>query len=120
MNFEKYNNSSPFAALDLKLEEIENTKTMEQLYQEGTVVKVLAILFSTKGEYGKSAFIVGEDASGTRFTMWLPSHMVEVCEAMVADQEAVSGILAGQCGLKAKTYKDKKGKDRYSVDWCNF
>lgn len=119
-NFEKYNQTSPFASLNIKLEDIEKTMTLEQMEKEGSVFPVVAILFSTKGEYGKSAFMIGRDNADDLFTAWFPSHMVETCEEMAADKEAVQAILDGLCGVKAKKYTDKKGKERFSVEWCNL
>lgn len=119
-NFAKLNNTSPFASLDLKLEEIEKTMTLSQMASEGAVYPVVALMFSTKGEYGKSVFMVGRDKADDLFTAWLPNHMVEKCEMLLTDAEAVQGILDGLCGVKAKAYTDKKGKERFSVEWCNL
>ena len=115
-NFAKLNNTSPFASLDLKLEAIEKTMTLSQMASEGAVYPVVALMFSTKGEYGKSVFMVGRDEADDLFTAWLPNHMVEKCEMLLADEEAVQGILDGLCGVKAKAYTDKKGKHLMAID----
>lgn len=118
--FAKFNNQSPFASLDLKLEEIENSMTVEELTKSGDVIRVVAIMFTEKGEYGKSAFIVGARSDDSLFTMWLPSHQLKSCEAIVSDEEAVSAILSGKCGLKGREYIDKKKIKRFTVEWCDL
>lgn len=118
--FAKYNNTSPFASLDLRLEEIEDSMTAEELTKSGNVIRVVAIMFTEKGEYGKSAFIVGAKSDDSLFTMWLPSHQLKTCEAIVADGAAVNGILSGRCGLKGREYVDKKKIKRYTVEWCDL
>lgn len=120
--FAKFNNQSPFASLDLKLEEIENSMTVEELTKSELTIRVVAIMFTEKGEYGKSAFIVGAGtlSNDSLFTMWLPSHQVKTCEAIVSDEEAVSEILSGKCGLKGREYIDKKKIKRFTVEWCDL
>lgn len=121
MSFTKYNNSNnPFASLEIKLEEIENTITCEQLTKEGNVMRVIAIMFSTKGEYGKSAFLILADDHDITYTMWLPSHLVDTCEAILADTTDVEAILSAKCGVKGREYKDKKGITRYTVEWVDL
>jgi len=118
--FAKFNNQSPFASLDLKLEEIENSMTVEELTKSGSTIRVVAIMFTEKGEYGKSAFVVGAKDDDSLFTMWLPSHQLKTCEAIVSDEEAVNAILSGKCGLKGREYIDKKKIKRYTVEWCDL
>ena len=123
MNFEKFNKGSAFASLEIKLEEIEQSKTVEQFYKDGETVRVVAIMFSDKGKFGKSAFLVCADQKDDRlFTMWLPKNQLETCEMMIADHEAVEGILSGQSGVKPRKYEDKKygSGDCYTVEWCNI
>lgn len=118
--FTKFNNHSPFASLNIRLEEIENSLTVEELTKSGETIRVLAIMFTEKGEYGKSAFVVGALNDDSLFTMWLPTHQLKICEAIVDDTEAIDGILSGRCGLKGREYIDKKNIKRYTVEWCDL
>ena len=120
MNFESLNKGSAFAGLDIKLEEIENMRTCQELAAEEKPSRVVAVMFSEKGEYGKSAFLVCADEKDELFTTWLPKHMVKTCEELVENGEAVNGILAGRCGVRGEAYQDKKGVTRYTVRWCNL
>ena len=121
MNFESLNKGSAFAGLDIKLDEIENMKTCEELSKEEKPSRVVAVMFSEKGEYGKSAFLVCADDKDDLFTVWLPKHMVKTCETLVENTEAVEGILSGRCGVRGEEYQyKKKGAKRYTVRWCNL
>lgn len=122
MNFEKFNSGSAFSSLEIKLEEIEKSKTCEQFFEEGKTARVVAVMFSEKGKFGKSAFLVCAEDDDTLFTMWLPKNQLETCEKMVSDTEAVEGILSGACGVKPRKYEDKKyGRGEcYTVEWCNI
>lgn len=118
--FEKFNHSMPFASLDLDLTEITDVITLKELYELNKPVTVMAIMFSSKGEYGRSAFIIGRGDDEKMFTMWLPQHMTEMCDAILEDKEAVASILDGKCGIKARKYVDKKGKTRFSGEWVDL
>ena len=120
MNFESLNKGSAFAGLDIKLDEIQNMKTCEELSKEEKPSRVVAVMFSEKGEYGKSAFLVCADEKDELFTIWLPKHMVKTCEELVENHEAVEDILSGRCGVRGEEYLDKKGVKRYTVRWCNL
>ena len=121
MNFESFNKGgSAFASLEIKLEEIELSKTCEELSKVSDVFRVVSIMFSEKGEYGKSAFLVCADDADQLFTLWLPKHQLRTCEEMVENREAVDAILSGKCGIRGEVYTDKKGVERYTIRWCNI
>lgn len=120
MNFETLNKQSAFAGLEIKLEEIDQAKTCAELCEESEPSRVVAVMFSEKGQYGKSPFLVCADAKDNLFTIWLPKHQLKTCEDLVSNPEAVDAILSGKCGIRGEAYKDKKGVDRYTVRWCNL
>lgn len=120
MNFESLNKGSAFAGLDIKLDEIQNMKTCEELSKEEKPSRVVAVMFSEKGEYGKSAFLVCADEKDELFTIWLPKHQLKTCENIVKSTEAVEAILSGRCGVRGEEYQDKKGVKRYTVRWCDL
>lgn len=78
----------------------------------GEVLKVDAIMFTEKGKYGKSAFIV-TDAT----IVYLPKHKVRECEEIVADDVLVEDIKSGRVGFIPVTYEDETGATRYSIEW---
>ena len=77
--------------------------------------RVDAIMFTEKGKYGKSAFIVSGDA-----IIYLPKHKVRDCEEIVADDVLVEDIKDGRVGFIPVTYEDETGAARYSIDWCDM
>lgn len=50
----------------------------------------------------------------------LPQHMNDQCDDIVASDEAVELINEGKCGIKTRTYTDKNGVERYSVEWVDM
>lgn len=82
---------------------------------EGQKRCVDAIMFTEKGKFGKSAFIVSGDA-----IIYLPKHKVRDCEEIVADGVLVEDIKAGRVGFIPVTYEDETGATRYSIDWCDM
>lgn len=111
MGILKYNKGSVF---DVKLDGLDTVKLAE-LPQE-TAIKVHAIMFTSKGEYGKSVFLV---IAGNR-CVYLPKHKVKECEEIVADAEVVQDIKDGKVGFTVETYEDKQGATRYSIKWCEL
>ena len=121
MNFETLNKGgSAFSSLEIKLDEIENMKTCAELSGIDKAFRVVAVMFSEKGSYGKSAFLVCAEDDDTLFTIWLPKHLLKTCEDIVQNSEAVEGILSGKCGIRGEEYTDKKGVIRHTVRWCNL
>lgn len=78
----------------------------------GELLQVDAIMFTEKGKYGKSAFIV---CGGT--IVYLPKHKLKECEEIVADDILVEDIKSGRVGFVPVTYEDETGATRYSIEW---
>lgn len=82
---------------------------------DGESYPVDAIMFTEKGKYGKSAFLVSGET-----IVYLPKHKVRDCEEIVADDVLVEDIKAGRVGFIPVTYEDETGATRYSIDWCDM
>lgn len=82
---------------------------------EGQEYPVDAIMFTEKGKFGKTAFLVSGNS-----TIYLPKHKVRDCEEIVADDVLVEDIKAGRVGFIPVTYEDETGATRYSIDWCDM
>lgn len=91
-----------------------NTMKLSEII-EGDKYPVDAIMFTEKGKYGKSAFIVSGDS-----IIYLPKHKVRDCEEIVSDDVLVEDIKAGRVGFIPVTYEDETGATRYSIDWCDM
>lgn len=84
----------------------------------GEVYPVNAIMFTEKGRYGKSAFVVtkvGDDVT----IVYLPKHKVKECEEIVAEDAIVEDIKSGRVGFEPETYEDEEGATRYSIKWVD-
>ena len=80
--------------------------------EEGQVFIVNAIMFTEKGRFGKSAFIVSGDN-----IVYLPKHKVKECEEILCDEEIVEAIKRGKIGFIPYSYDDETGAKRFSVNW---
>lgn len=107
MGIMRFNKGKVF---DVKLEG-KTTVTLAEL-PEGEPIVIDAIMFTEKGKYGKSAFIVSGD-----IVVYLPKHKVRECEDIVSDAEIVEDIKNGKCAAVPETYSDETGATRYSVKW---
>ena len=110
MSITRFNKGKKF---DVDLVGKETLKLSEMAV--GQASKVDAIMFTEKGKYGKSAFIVFGDA-----IVYLPKHKVRDCEEIVADDVLVDDIKSGRVGFIPVTYEDETGATRYSIDWCDM
>lgn len=117
MGILKYNKGSVF---DVKLDGLDTVKLAELPLE--TAIKVHAIMFTSKGEYGKSAFLVIEENPWTEkmCCVYLPKHKVKECEEIVADAEVVQDIKDGKVGFTVETYEYKQGATRYTIKWCEL
>lgn len=106
MSITKFNKGCLFNNVNL-----ENTVTVN-LSEITGIHKINAIMFSTKGEYGRSAFIVFDNGANM---VWLPTHMVKVCDEILTDADTVADIKEGRAGFSVETYTDKKNNVRYTV-----
>lgn len=73
-----------------------------------------AILFTEKGNFGKSVFVVAGDC-----IIYLPKHKLKDCEAICEDAQLVQDIKDGKVAILPETYEDETGATRYSVKWCD-
>lgn len=95
---------------DVVLEGKETVKLAE--LEQGVNYRVDAIMFTEKGRFGKSAFIVTGDN-----IVYLPKHKVKECEEILCDDEIVEAIKGGRISFVPTSYKDETGAERFSVNW---
>ena len=95
---------------DVTLEGKENVKLADLV--EGQAYTVDAIMFTEKGKFGKSAFVVSGD-----MIVYLPKHKVKDCEEILCDEEIVNAIKSGKVAFVPVSYTDETGAERFSVDW---
>lgn len=107
----KYNKGKIFD-VDLKGKD---TLSLAEIHQNNMGALIVdAIMFSEKGHYGKSVFVV----SGNNI-VWLPKHMVKRCEEILSDTDCINDIKSGAVSFVVKTYEDETGATRFSVEWCD-
>lgn len=93
--------------------------TLADLFKENgkdEVYPIAGVYINTKGKYGPQACI----AMNESLMVNLPAHMLEACEEMRKDQEAIDAINNGQAGFKVYQYTSKAGKTGFSVDWVDI
>lgn len=95
---------------DVDLDGKETVKLAE--LEQGAFFPVDAIMFTEKGRFGKSAFIVSGDK-----IVYLPKHKVKECEEILCDEEIVEAIKRGKIGFTPYSYDDETGAERFSVNW---
>lgn len=114
MSITKFNRGKKF---DVKLEEALTVKLA--VLEVGKPYTISAIMFTEKGKYGKSVFVVTKIGDDTA-VVYLPKHMVKVCEDIVCDGAIVEDIKNGKVGIIPETYESETGETRYSVSWCDM
>ena len=122
MGIANYNTTGKIFDVDLEqMEQVEIDKLYES--QPDAEYTVNAILFSSKGKYGKAVLV----CFNAKYSMWLPKHQLEECEKIVEDSAVVEQIKAGKAGFKIVTYKVKEGqnsKDKkgnsFAVEWIDY
>ena len=122
MGIANYNTTGKIFDVDLdQMEQVEIDKLYES--QPDTEYTVNAILFSSKGKYGKASLV----CFNNKYLMWLPKHQLEECEKIVQDSAVVEQIKEGKAGFKIVTYKVKEGqnsKDKkgnsFAVEWIDY
>lgn len=122
MGIANYNTTGKIFDVDLdQMEQVEIDKLYEA--QPDAEYTVNAILFSSKGKYGKAALV----CFNGKCSMWLPKHQLEECEKIVEDSAVVDQIKEGKAGFRIVTYKVKEGqnsKDKkgnsFAVEWIDY
>lgn len=112
----KYSKSTPVFNIRLNHPTYTNLADLFNEYGSGHVFGIAGIYINTKGKYGAQAIIAINESTLVN----LPSHLLEVCEEMRKDPEAVEAINNGQAGFKVYQYTSKSGNSGYSVDWVDL
>ena len=73
------------------------------------IVKVVGMYTHNKSQYGEKGIIITPTVN-----IDCPEHMIKMIKEVISDPELVSGVNAGKCGLKFRSYEDDHGVTRWS------
>lgn len=116
----KYNHSVNF---DVNFDFVQWTKPSD-LFKANpkAVYRVRYLGINNKGQFGPQPTVV-VDNEGTLMGLSLPQHCLDEVKEMLGDQEAVTAIKAGACGIKFYQYEYKRGAAKgtaYGVNWLDI
>lgn len=91
-------------------------KNLKDLYTDDpdTVYTVRGIYINDKSKFGPAPLFALDN-----FYVNIPSHLLDVCQKMISDSEAVADINAGKMGFRIYTYEGNSGTTCYSVAFVN-
>lgn len=112
----KYSKASPVFNIRLNKPSYTSLPDLFAEYGKDHVFAIAAIYINTKGKYGPQAVIAINESTLVN----LPTHLLEDCEKMRKDPEAVDAINNGLAGFKVYQYATKTGKQCFSVDWVDI
>lgn len=112
----KYSNASP--RFNVKITNPTYTSLADLFTDYGSdhVFAIAGIYINTKGQYGAQPCVAINESTLVNF----PKHLLEVCEEMRKDPDAIDAINNGQAGFKVYQYTSKQGRVAYSVDWVDL
>ena len=116
MSFTKFNKSTN--KFDYQLPEDVEFLSLEDLYEKNGArasYELKGLFINKKSKYGNHPVAIIEN-----YFVSLPNHLLEVVEEMLEDETAVEQINSGVAGFKVRTYKDRKGEKRYTVEWIDY
>lgn len=94
----------------LEIHEGDIDSATEQVYP------IRGVYINTRGNYDPAPVIATDGCYVN-----LPSHMTEVCEAMLADPACIKAINEGKCGFSIYQYEQRRyNKTCYSVKWVDM
>ena len=112
----KYSKAAPIFKIRINnpaytnLADLWNENGSEKVYQ------IRGIYINKKGKYGPQACIALTES----LMVNLPSHLLDECEEMRKDPDAIEAINEGLAGMKVYQYTSKAGNVGYSVDWVDI
>ena len=112
----KYSKASPVFNIRLNKPAYTSLPDLFAEYGKDHVFAIAAIYINTKGRYGSQAVIAINESTLVN----MPAHLLEACEEMRKDPEAVEAINNGQAGFKVYQYSTKTGKTCFSADWVDI
>ena len=112
----KYSKASPVFNIRLNKPAYTSLPDLFAEYGKEHVFAIAAIYINTKGKYGPQPVVAINESTLVN----LPSHLLEACEEMRKDPEAVDAINNGQAGFKVYQYSTKNGNTGFSVDWVDI
>lgn len=112
----KYSKASPVFNVRLNHPVYTSLADLFSEYGSGHVFAIAGVYINTKGKYGPQACL----AINENTMVNLPTHLLEDCEDMRKDPEAIEAINNGQAGFKVYQYTSKAGNSGFSVDWVDI
>ena len=112
----KYGKASPIFNVKITKPVYTNLADLFSEYGSGQVFAISGVYINTKGKYGPQACIAINESTMVN----LPSHLLEVCQEMRQDPDAVEAINNGQAGFRVYQYTSKAGNSGFSVDWVDL
>lgn len=112
----KYAHNAPVFNVRITKPKYTNLADLFAEYGSGYTFPICGIYINTKGKYGPQPSVaIAEDTMVN-----LPSHLLDVCEEMRKDPEAVEAINNGQAGFTVYKYTTNSGREGYSVNWVDL
>lgn len=83
--------------------------------KNGEVFVIRAIYLNNKSKFGTAPLVITDGAKVN-----FPRHMLDVCNDILADMDAIDAINNGAAGFTVYTYVDAtSGRTCYSANFCN-
>ena len=113
---ETYSKAAPLFTVRVSKPTYTNLADLFREYGTDHVFPVAGIYINNKGKYGPQP----SAAISESLVVNLPPHLLDICETMRKDPEAVDAINDGKAGFKVYQYTTKSGKLCYSVNWVDI
>lgn len=114
---DKYNKVNTIFDIDIKDFEFMDGYEFMETYGTRTM-RIDGLYINKKGMYSDHPVAILVDVQKL---LDLPSHMTEVVNEILSDEDAISLIKKGLVGVKAHEYTDKKhNKKCVGFDWCDL
>lgn len=79
-----------------------------------TELTVRGALISKGGKYGDSASLILDNCF-----MNVPSHIMDDVKELLADQDAIAQVEAGELAVSVYEYEDRNGATQRSIKWID-
>ena len=114
---EKYNKVNTIFDIDIKDFDFMDGYDFIAKYGNN-IVKIDGLYINKKGMYNDHPVAILVDE---KKLLDLPSHMTDIVNEILSDDESISLIKKGLVGVKAHEYTDKKyHKNCVGFDWCDL
>jgi len=112
-NFAKYNKGGAYFNISTECFKFTSLGYLETNYPVG--IFRLQGLFISRGKFGAQPVFITDCA-----LVNIPAHMLEVCQDILGDPQAVQAIKDGCVGFTTYAYTNKQGKQCYGVKFVGI